>query len=83
MLVWQSQCAAAPIWNDLREFIGYGGMGGNYWTDRAVLDDGRQITCKAQPISGGMTMISFTTSARAKPRLQKNLTMPDEAIYGL
>ena len=83
MLVWQSQCAAAPIWNDLREFIGYGGMGGNYWTDRAVLDDGRQFTCKAQPISGGMTMISFTTSARAKPRLQKNLTMPDEAIYGL
>ena len=83
MLVWQSQCAAAPIWNDLREFIGQGGTGRNYWTDRAVLDDGRQFTCKAQPISGCMTMISFTTSARMKPRVQTNLTRPDEAIYGL
>jgi PAS domain-containing protein len=83
MLIWQSQCAAAPIWHDLREFIGQGGTGRNYWTDRAVLDDGRQFTCKAQTISGGMTMISFTTSARIKPRVQTNLTRPDEAIYGL
>lgn len=82
MLMWKSHCATAPIWHDLREFIGRSTERG-HWTDRAVLDDGRQFTCKAQPISGGMTMISFITSARIKPRVHKNLTISDEAIYSL
>ncbi len=82
MLTWQSHCAAAPIWGELRDFIGKSGDRGT-WTDRAILDDGRQFTCKAQPISGGMTMISFTVLARMRPRIQHNLTMPDPAIYGL
>ena len=82
MLMWQSHAAASSIWRDLREFISQHGDR-TFWTDRAVLKDGRQFTCKAQPIAGGMTMISFTISPRMKPRVQQNLGMVDEAIYGL
>jgi len=82
MVTWQSQCAAAPIWGELRDFIGKSGERG-IWTDRAILDDGRQFTCKAQPISGGMTMISFNIISRSRPRIHHNLTLPDPAIYGL
>jgi PAS domain-containing protein len=82
MQTWQRQCAAAPLWSELRDFIGRGGDRG-IWSDRAILDDGRQFTCKAQPISGGMTMISFTTSSRMMPRMQESLSRPDQAIYGM
>ena len=82
MLMWQSHCAAAPIWRDLREFVSRNDDR-TFWTDRAVLDDGRQFTCKAQPIAGGKTMIAFTASSRISPRVQTNLNRPDESIYGL
>jgi PAS domain-containing protein len=82
MSTWQSQCAAAPLWRDLRDFIGQSGDRGT-WTDRAILDDGRQFTCKAQAISGGKTMISFTVLSRIRPRIHQSLSTPDPAIYGL
>jgi PAS domain-containing protein len=82
MTIWQRQCAAAPIWQELREFISRGGDRLT-WSDRAVLDDGRQFTCKAQPISGGMTMISFVASSRIHPRIHQNLTRPDPSVYGM
>lgn len=82
MLMWQSHCAAGPIWSDLRDFIGKSGDR-HMWTDRAILDDGRQFTCKAQPIAGGMTMISFAVMSRMSPRIQQKLSMPDPAIYGM
>jgi hypothetical protein len=82
MTIWQSQCAAAPIWQELLEFIGRS-SDRLTWSDRAVLDDGRQFTCKAQPISGGMTMISFVASPRIHPRIQQGLTSPDVSVYGI
>ncbi|UWQ99514.1 PAS-domain containing protein [Rhodobacteraceae bacterium S2214] len=82
MMMWQSHCAAAPIWGELRDFIGKSGHR-KLWTDRAILDDGRQFTCKAQPIAGGKTMISFSVLSRMSPRVQQKLAMPDPAIYGL
>lgn len=81
MLMWQSHSAASPIWRDLREFIS-ANDGRTHWTDRAMFDDGRQFTCKALPIAGGMTMISFIATQRVKPRVQQNLTLPDQTIYG-
>ena len=82
MLMWQSRCAAEPMWRDLRAFMS-SDANQTHWTDRAVLDDGRQFTFKAQPIAGGMKMISFSTSPVVKPRVQHSLTMRDDAIYGL
>ena len=82
MIMWQSHCAAAPIWGELRTFIGKSGDR-HMWTDRAILDDGRQFTCKAQPIAGGMTMISFAVMSRMSPRIRQKLSMPDPAIYGM
>lgn len=78
LMTWQMHCAASPIWSELRNFIGTSGER-NLWSDQAVLDDGRQISCKAQPISGGMTMVTFSAATVMRPLIHK-LTMVDPAI---
>jgi hypothetical protein len=47
--------------------------------DLAVLDDGRQIDCTAKPLSGGMTMVTFTFAPLTRPIVQM-LTRPDPSL---
>ncbi len=75
---WQSRCTPTRIWTNLREFTTQMGMR-QPWTDTALLDDGRQITCIASPITGGMTMIRFYFGKPPKPSLQ-SLDQGDQSL---
>ena len=46
------------------------------------MDDGRQITCQAEPIAGGMTMMHFRFEAPLRLTLQK-LTQRDDALLAI
>lgn len=76
--VWQQNCAASPIWGELRDFIGSTGPR-TIWEDTAVLDDGRRVDCAAKPIPGGMTMVTFKITAATRPIIQM-LTREDPAL---
>ena len=76
--IWQSRSAATPVWAELQNFIQVLGPR-KPWSDRVILDDGRQLRCTANPISGGMTMVKFSFAAPMKPVIRK-LTMPDTAL---
>ncbi|WP_245882570.1 PAS-domain containing protein [Yoonia sediminilitoris] len=78
MAIWQDRCTPTKMWADLRQFIQILGPR-TPWSDTAILDDGRQITCDARPIAGGMTMVKFTVGLQANPILKK-LTEADPAI---
>ena len=75
---WQSRCTPSRIWTNLREFSSHMGLR-QPWTDTAIMDDGRHITCQADPIAGGMTLIRFKFDRPPKPTIQK-LTQIDPAL---
>ena len=75
---WQNRCTPTRMWADLTKFA-QPLSDRKSWTDTAILDDGRTLTCRADPISGGMTMVRFTFAASVPPVIQK-LTMADPAI---
>lgn len=75
---WQSRCAPTAVWNELRNFIQMLGPRAP-WSDRVVLDDGRQLRCHASPISGGKTMVRFAFTA-PRPQVIRKLMAPDEAL---
>lgn len=75
---WQDRCTPTRIWTNLREFSNQMGQR-KAWTDAAIMDDGRHITCRADPIAGGMTLIRFTFERPLKPSIQK-LTQHDPAL---
>jgi PAS domain-containing protein len=77
--VWQNRCTPTLMWTEMREFIHRLGAR-KPWSDDAILDDGRQICCHANPIAGGMTMVRFTFAPPMKPIIRK-LTMPDTVIH--
>lgn len=76
---WQDRCTPARIWTNLREFSTQMGLR-KPWTDHAIMDDGRHITCQANPISGGMTLVRFKFERQMKPTIQK-LTQTDHALF--
>ena len=75
---WQTRCAPTSMWADLRAFIHLIGPR-KPWSDIAVLDDGRQIRCEANPIAGGMTMVKFSLVHQKHPVIHK-LTQHDPAL---
>ncbi|MDX8353222.1 PAS-domain containing protein [Cognatiyoonia sp. IB215182] len=78
MQTWRNRTTPTRMWSELQAFT-HMTSERKPWTDSAILDDGRNITCHANPISGGMTMIRFTFDA-TKPAIIQKLTMPDAAI---
>lgn len=76
---WQDRCTPTRIWTNLREISNQMGLR-QPWTDTAILDDGRHITCRADPIAGGMTLIRFKFERPVKPTIQK-LTQIDPALF--
>jgi len=78
MKAWQDCCTPSPLWNDMRDYILQLGSR-SPWKDTALLDDGRQLDCHANPIAGGTTMVRFAIAQPKRPVIQK-LTAPDLAI---
>jgi len=75
---WQDRCTPSRIWTNLREFTTQIGLR-QPWSDAAIMDDGRHITCQADPIAGGMTLIRFRFDKPKSPTIQR-LTQRDEAL---
>ena len=76
---WQDRCTPSRIWTNLREFSNQMELR-KAWSDNAIMDDGRHITCQANPISGGMTLVRFKFERQMAPRIQK-LTQTDPALF--
>ena len=72
---WQDRCTPSRIWSNLRTL----NKQREPWTDTAILDDGRHISCLANPISGGMTLIRFRFDKPSRPVIQK-ITQADTAL---
>lgn len=75
---WQDRCTPTRIWTNLREFSTQIGLRQS-WSDSAIMDDGRHISCQADPISNGMTLIRFRFNKPVKPSIQK-LAQMDPAL---
>jgi PAS domain-containing protein len=69
ILKWQERCTPTRIWTNLKELTNQMGMR-KHWTETALMDDGRQLTCSASPISGGMTMIKFRFGGAGTAKLR-------------
>ena len=69
ILKWQEQCTPTRIWTNLNELTNQMGLR-KHWTETALMDDGRKLTCSASPISGGMTMIKFRFGVAGTTKLR-------------
>lgn len=57
--LWQSQSHPSPVWGDLRDFVFQRNERAE-WTGTIVHKDGRTLNLKVRPLSGLITMISFS-----------------------
>ena len=57
--IWSEQCAPSPVWGDAREFIGAVGERAE-WVAEVRMRDGRSLSCRFTPISGGATLVGFS-----------------------
>ena len=68
---WRDQSAPSPIWDEVEAFIA--SLGDREpWEGEARLSDGRLITCRFTPLTGGATLAAFRTAppnGGRKPRL--------------
>lgn len=76
--IWQERCIPSPIWVEMRNFIQQIGTR-LPWTDDALMDDGRHLQCRAEPITGGMTLVRFAIAEPRRPTIRK-ITVPDTTI---
>ncbi|RLJ41284.1 PAS domain-containing protein [Litoreibacter meonggei] len=59
--LWQANSAPNPVWGDARDFVSQRGDRSE-WTDTATLTNGLFVTCRFQPLTGGATLVGFTTT---------------------
>ncbi len=55
---WRNQSAPNPIWDEVEEFVATIGDR-DHWTKQARLLDGRMLSCRFRPLSGGATLVGF------------------------
>lgn len=56
---WQDQTQPAPLWGEIRDFVG--AMSNRVeWSDQARLADGARLGCRVIPLSGGATLVAFS-----------------------
>ncbi|KNG93657.1 PAS-domain containing protein [Pseudaestuariivita atlantica] len=56
--LWQSRCHPSPAWTDIRDYVmSYGPR--EEWSAVVRNLDGRSLTCEAEPLSGGATLVRF------------------------
>lgn len=64
---WRSLAAPNPIWAEVEDFVQTIGDR-ETWAGEARLLDGRLVTCRFQPLSGGATLLGFrTVTAKEEP----------------
>jgi PAS domain-containing protein len=69
---WRTLAAPSPIWAEAEEFVATIGDR-DTWSAEARLLDGRRLSCRFQPLSGGATLVGFRVGATREeptPHLQ-------------
>lgn len=56
---WRQQSAPNKVWSEVEDFVGIIGDREN-WSGEARLLDGRMISCRFRPLSGGATLVGFS-----------------------
>ncbi|MBK0326010.1 PAS-domain containing protein [Rhodobacteraceae bacterium F11138] len=73
--IWQDNCAATPVWGDIRDFVASQEDRAEWWA-KVTLKSGESLICSIHPILNGATMINFTrTPADAPARRNKTLAL--------
>lgn len=60
---WQNQCAATPIWGEVRDFVNSRENRTDWWA-QVQRRSGGALTCSVKPLPNGATMISFSDIER-------------------
>lgn len=58
---WQDQCAASPIWGEVRDFVNSRENRTDWWA-QVQLRSGAALTCSVKPLPNGATLVSFVNS---------------------
>ena len=61
---WRSQSAPNAVWAEAEDFVATIGDRA-HWTGEARLLDGRMLSCRFRPLSGGATLVGFNLVQRA------------------
>lgn len=56
--LWQENSMPNPVWGDARDFATQGGERVE-WSDKVLLNSGRHVDCRFQPLAGGATLVEF------------------------
>lgn len=60
---WQSLSEPTPVWAEARDFLAARGERAE-WSELVRLRDGRALHCRFRPLTGGATLVGFSTTAR-------------------
>ena len=55
---WMKRSAPTPVWGDFREFVGQT-HDRSEWSSDVRMKDGRLLSCRFVPITGGATLVRF------------------------
>ncbi len=65
LAIWGEKCAPSSVWSDARAFVGLIGER-HEWSAEVRLLDGRRLSCRFKPISGGATLVGFRSDQAAR-----------------
>lgn len=57
---WMAGCRPNPIWGEIRDFVLHG-RDRSAWSDTVRLTSGLDMLCRVKPLTGGATLIGFST----------------------
>lgn len=72
---WLERAEPAPIWGELRDFVGQIGER-EAFSGEARLRDGRRLVCRAVPLSAGATLLGFAAEAEVAEELDAQAFTP-------
>jgi len=67
--VWKAGSAPSSLWAGIEAYADQP-QNRTFWKENFVLSNGRSMTCRLSPLSGGMTMVKFSEAEKSKRRFQ-------------
>jgi len=79
---WSEKCAPSPVWGDVRDYAGSFSDRAE-WNATVNMRDGRSLSCRFAPLSGGATLVGFSpaegSGSEALPVSKARETAPSRA----
>ncbi|WP_417250081.1 PAS-domain containing protein [Celeribacter sp.] len=77
--IWRSKCAPTSIWSDIKAIVG-GEVTRENWSGSTRLWDGRRLSCRITPLSGGQTVAGFIPETRTPSNYVPRATTDPEFV---